>query len=72
MLQAEFLHTGQTKLPAMQARGIKKVLSVCLHHRATNMRSALIIGHLHDEVILLLRPESFRGLLSCANLGFCH
>ena len=36
------------------------------------MRSALIIGHLHDEVILLLRPESFRGLLSCANLGFCH
>ena len=25
------------------------------------------IGHLHDDVILLLRPESFRGLLSCAN-----
>ena len=30
------------------------------------------IGHLHEDVILLLRPESFRGLLSCANLGFCH
>ena len=62
MLQGEYLHTGQTKPPVMQARGIKKVLSVCLHiatnyglhHRATNMRSALIIGHLHDEVILLL------------------
>ena len=25
------------------------------------------IGHLHDDIILLLRPESFRGLLSCAN-----
>ena len=25
------------------------------------------IGHLHDDVILLLRPESFRVLLSCAN-----
>ena len=34
--------------------------------------SSGLIGHLHDEVILLLRPESFRGLLSCANLGFCH
>ena len=30
------------------------------------------IGHLHEDVILLLRPESFRGLLSCANLGFRH
>ena len=30
------------------------------------------IGHLHDDIILLLRPESFRRLLSCANLGFCH
>ena len=26
-----------------------------------------LIGHLHDDVILLLRPESFRTLLSCAN-----
>ena len=23
--------------------------------------------HFHDDVILLLRPESFRGFLSCAN-----
>ena len=29
------------------------------------------IGHLHKDVILLLRPESFRALLSCANKGFC-
>ena len=28
-----------------------------------------IIGHLHDDIILLLRPESFRVLLSCANLN---
>ena len=27
----------------------------------------IIIGHLHDGVILLLRPESFGFLLSCAN-----
>ena len=25
------------------------------------------IGHLHDDVILLQGPESFSGLLSCAN-----
>ena len=25
------------------------------------------IDHLHDDVVLLLRPESFRVLLSCAN-----
>ena len=33
------------------------------------------IGHLHDGVILLLLlllPESFRVLLSCANKGFCY
>ena len=29
------------------------------------------IGHLHDDVILLLRPEFFRVLLSCANWDFC-
>ena len=27
------------------------------------------IGHLHDDVILLLRPESFRGLLIQTSLG---
>ena len=26
-----------------------------------------LIGHLHNDIILLLRPESFRVLLSCAN-----
>ena len=30
------------------------------------------IGHLHDDVILLPRPESFRTLLSCTNWGFCY
>ena len=25
------------------------------------------IGHLHYDIILLLRPDSFRVLLSCAN-----
>ena len=30
------------------------------------------IGHLHYEVILLPRPESFRTLRSCANQGFCY
>ena len=27
----------------------------------------ILIGHLHDDVVLLLRPESFRVLLSWAN-----
>ena len=31
----------------------------------------LIIDHFHDGVILLLRHESFRVLLSCANKCFC-
>ena len=30
------------------------------------------MGLLHDDVILLLRLESFRVLLSCANKGFCY
>ena len=30
------------------------------------------IGNLHDGVILLLRPGSFRVLLSCVNEGFCY
>ena len=31
-----------------------------------------IMGHLHDGVILLLLPESFRVFLSCENHGFCN
>ena len=31
--------------------------------------SSTTTGHLHDDIILL-RPESFRVLLPCANLGF--
>ena len=42
------------------------------HRNSEKDYSSLSIGHLHDDVILLLRPESFRGLLSCANLGFRH
>ena len=41
--------------------------------RSTNLTRILkSIAHLHNDVILLLRPESFRVLLSCANLGFCY
>ena len=29
-------------------------------------------GHFHDDVILLLRPESFRDLLTCTNYVFCY
>ena len=32
----------------------------------------LPVGHLHYDIILLLRPESFKVLLSCANEGFCY
>ena len=34
--------------------------------------SSTTTGHLHKDTILLLRPESFRVLLSCANEGFCY
>ena len=37
-----------------------------------SVKKMVKIGHLHDDVILLLRPESFRVLLSCANKGFCY
>ena len=30
----------------------------------------MCICHFQDDVILLLRPESLRVLLSCANMGF--
>ena len=30
------------------------------------------MGHLHDGVILLLWPGSFKVLLSCANYGFYY
>ena len=32
----------------------------------------ILIGHLQNDVILLLRIESLRGLVSCANKGFCY
>ena len=32
---------------------------------------SLIMGHLHDDVTLLLQLNFFRVLLSCANWGFC-
>ena len=28
------------------------------------------MGHLHDDISVLLRAESYKGLLSCANYGF--
>ena len=32
----------------------------------------LLMGHLHDDVILPLRPESSRVFFFCANENFCH
>ena len=29
-------------------------------------------GHLQDDIIFLLLPESFRVMFSCASLGFCY
>ena len=36
-----------------------------------SVKKMVTTGYLHDYVILLLRAESFRALLSCANKGFC-
>ena len=40
--------------------------------KQASFRSIFPIGHLHDDVTLLPRPESFRMLFSCANQGFCY
>ena len=32
----------------------------------------ILIRHLQNDVILLLRLESLRGLVSCGNKGFCY
>ena len=37
------------------------------HFISPHSNTAQSIGHLHDDVILPLRPESIRVLLSCAN-----
>ena len=34
--------------------------------------STLVNSHFHDDIILLLRLESFRVLLSCSNWGLCY
>ena len=43
---------------------------------STSVKEALLsqkkMGHLHDDVSVLLRAESYKGLLSCANQGFCY
>ena len=37
--------------------------------RLLSVKKMVTMGHLHDDVILLIRPESFRVLLTCANKG---
>ena len=39
----------------------------CMSYYKGCVQIGIIIGHLHDDVILLLRPELLRVLLSCAN-----
>ena len=43
---------------------------------STSVKEALLsqkkMGHLHDDISVLLRAESYKGLLSCANQGFCY
>ena len=38
----------------------------------SNSAVDILIGQLQNDVILLLRLESLRGLVSCANKGFCY
>ena len=52
--------------------GCKNNMAILQWWRENKKCQQLPIGHLHDDVILLLRPESFRTLLSCANQGFCY
>ena len=46
---------------------LKRVLKASHIRQTANARFKVRIGHLHDDVILILRAESFRTLLSCAN-----
>ena len=48
-------------------------LKFILDHKSNSKYyTGLKIGHLYNGVIVLLQPESFRVLLSCANNGFCY
>ena len=48
-------------------RKLGTVLTKQSHNAIGHNTFQVPIGHLHDDVILLLRPESFRVLFSCAN-----
>ena len=37
-----------------------------------NSKDLNTLGYLHNDVILLLRPECYRSWLSSANYGFCY
>ena len=43
---------------------------------STSVKKALLsqkkMGHLHDDISVLVPAESYKGLLSCANQGFCY
>ena len=43
-----------------------------LDRKQKNSTNPFRIGHLHDGVILLLRPESFGSFLSCENYRLCY
>ena len=49
-----------------------KLMEIIIYLSYNNFCSFWERGHLHDGVILLLWPGSFRVLLSCANLGVCY
>jgi len=48
-------------------RKLGTVLTKQFHNAIEHNTFPVPIGHLLDDVILLLRPESFRVLFSCAN-----
>ena len=56
MLQ-EYSETKQTKKRDKLIATSWSSIAICLFY--------IYIGHFHDDVILLLRPESFRVLLFC-------
>ena len=43
-----------------------------LDRKQKNSTNPFRIGHLHDGLILLLRPESFGSFLSCENYRLCY
>ena len=64
---SQSVQTLSVDRPLFRAPAEEQEKSVWSRISSTESRVSVVIGHLHDGVILLLRPESVGFLLSCTN-----